>query len=489
MSLSSRVLSSAWFATSSKLVGKALGLLSTLLLARILSPADFGYIAAISIALYFFDVLANAASEMYIIRKRKLRFSELQTAWTFNLVLKLLISIIVIFLAPFIAQFLDKPEIEMAIRFSALVLPITALKSASLMLLKRHLIYQGIFWLAFVEKMFSFVTVVSLAVLLKNFWAFVIADVVAAIAGVFFSYYWFRGFKGFGLSELTNQLQFSSWMLGKSIVGYVRSQIDTVMISRHFDAGDLGSYHLSREVAMLPGHYLLAPAIEPLLSAFRETRDDNAEFINNTAFCTIVVFLVGLPITFFLSFYSRDIILLLLGEQWSNSAPLLSILSWLMLYWSVMHVAETALVAKGKIKSLFAFDCIALLSILTGLLWIFSTSYSLESVAMTRLLIGASCAFGLVVYVFSSSLKELAIIIKWALLALFGALSATFISMHLVNLLPTITDSSLLSSLFECSIGAVVFFSVYGLVLTGILVTQRDAHGQRIRYLVDSLLS
>jgi lipopolysaccharide exporter len=58
--------------------------------------------------------------------------------------------------------------------------------------------------------------------------------------------------------------------MGKSIVGYLRSQIDTVFVAKFFNAGQLGNYHMARDVAMLPGHYLLGPAIESLLADFKD---------------------------------------------------------------------------------------------------------------------------------------------------------------------------------------------------------------------------
>ena len=69
MTVTRKVVSSAMFATSAKLLSKALGILSTMVLARILAPEQFGFIAIISIALYFFDILSHTASEQYVIQR------------------------------------------------------------------------------------------------------------------------------------------------------------------------------------------------------------------------------------------------------------------------------------------------------------------------------------------------------------------------------------------------------------------------------------
>ena len=96
----SRFFSSVLFSVSAKLLGKLLGLFSTFVTARILAPEDFGLIAIISIALYFFDILSHAASEQYIVRKRTISFIDYNTAWSLNLCLKCGVSLLVILLSP-----------------------------------------------------------------------------------------------------------------------------------------------------------------------------------------------------------------------------------------------------------------------------------------------------------------------------------------------------------------------------------------------------
>ena len=67
----SRVINSAFFSVAAKLLGKSLGLISTIIIARILAPEDFGLIAVVSMALYFFDILSHAAGEQYIVQSAR----------------------------------------------------------------------------------------------------------------------------------------------------------------------------------------------------------------------------------------------------------------------------------------------------------------------------------------------------------------------------------------------------------------------------------
>ena len=230
----------ALLSAGAKLLSKFIGLISTLILARLLTPSDFGIIAAISIVLYFFDVFANVATEQYIMQKKRLRISELNTAWSINVVLKSLICLILICLSGLVASVLNKPEITTGLLVVSFVLPLNALKSSSLLQQKRMVRYQGIFALGVTEKLIAFVVVISSAILFKSFWSFIIADLVSTAAGVLLSYSWFKKSPRFTFVDWRQQLSFSSWMLGKNMVGYLRSQADTFFVSRLFSVNSLG---------------------------------------------------------------------------------------------------------------------------------------------------------------------------------------------------------------------------------------------------------
>lgn len=384
MTVTRKVLNSAILSASAKVISKVLGLVSTMLLARILAPEEFGYIAIVSIALYFFDILSHAASEQYVIQKKKITRVELYTAWSANLVLKLLISLVICVSAPWVALFFDRPELTNAFRISSLILPIQALKSPIYLLLKRQLNFIPLFWSSLIERALAVPLVIALAFVLQSFWAFIITDIVASLLAVFISYFIARKPPTFTLSRVNEQWNFSKWMLGKSVVGYMRSQSDTVVVSKFFSGGALGNYHMARELAMMPAHFLLGPAIEPLLSAFKNDKESIHELHNNVAFSLVSVIVIAIPLCFFVWQWAAEVVLLLLGSDWEMAAELLPILILLFLYWTVMQVGETALLAQGKVKLLFLIDCLTLIVVVVGLLIIASKTSDLLALAWAR---------------------------------------------------------------------------------------------------------
>lgn len=407
MSDARRVINSAFFSVAAKLFGKTLGLFSTFVVARILAPEDFGFIAIVSMTLYLFDILSHAASEQYIIQKSTVTHLDVHTAWTLNLLLKVAIALGIVVSAPFIAGFFDAVHLTNAIRVSAVILPLQALKNHKLMLLKRQLRFKSLFWQSLLERLFALPIVISLAVIIGNYWAFVVTDVLVALFGLVLSFILFKGKPHFTLKQIKHQWSFSQWMLGKHLLGYTRSQIDTFVVAKWFNVSLLGGYHMARDLAMMPAHYLLNPAIEPLLAVFKNDRDDKANMLNNVAFSLLVVFAISVPLLIALSFYAKPIVYMLLGENWRVAAELLPALSVLFFYWCIVQVLDAALIAMGKVQFLFLFDFLSLATVASVLMWAVVHEHSLLQLAWARSITGLVLSLILLVGLFSGHLRLL----------------------------------------------------------------------------------
>lgn len=451
----------ALLSASAKLLSKFIGLISTLILARLLTPSDFGVIAAISIVLYFFDVFGNVATEQYIMQKKRLRKSELNTAWSIDIILKSVICIVLISLSGVIANLLNKPEITTGLMVVSLVLPINALKSSSLLQQKRLLRYQGIFALGVTEKLIAFAVVISSALLFKNFWSFILADLVSAALGVLLSYLWFKKLPHLTLVDWRQQLSFSGWMLGKNMVGYLRSQADTFFVSRLFTANSLGQYNLSRELAMMPGHYFLAPAIEPILSALRETVHIRDYFFQQIATALVITFFITVPIAIFLATFAEPITLLLLGEQWDKAGGLLSCLAWLVVYWGAVYVLEITLISQGKVKALFAFDVFSLLCIVAVLGYAALASANVFDIAFYRVLVGSITTLLLFLMMYVSHKKlGLAVLMWGAFISVVSLISAELASLAADSVSESTLQVTFVDTLFYIAMVGICFVSI-----------------------------
>ncbi|MHA7816387.1 MAG: oligosaccharide flippase family protein [Pseudohaliea sp.] len=384
--LAQKVMNSSALLVALKLIHRSLGLVSTIILARLLTPADFGLVALVSITVYFFDVLSSAGSDQYIIRRAEVSRDDLDTAWTIDLLMKLTLWLLLEAIAPWFAQFFGEPRLSNALRVGACVLPINALASARLNLLKQGFEYRGIFALSIAQRLLTFALVILLAYMLRSYWAMIISDIAASLFFTLGSYGVARHRPRLTLTCATEQWAFSGWLLLKSVVGYTRSQIDTFFISKLFPATTLGQYQLAREIVMLPAHTLIAPASDPLVALFRHSRESPERLAQDLRLAQLATALVVFPIVGFLICFPSPVISVLLGSQWAEAGAMIQALSLLLLYFSFFVLYEQALIAVGQVSVLFTLDVTGLLLIVIGLLGV--TGASPSEIGLTRGAIG-----------------------------------------------------------------------------------------------------
>ncbi|MFT2090384.1 oligosaccharide flippase family protein [Paraglaciecola sp. 2405UD69-4] len=363
-----KLITSAAFSSGAKFTSRIIGLASTLILARVLTPSDFAMIAIIAIVIHLFDILSHTGAEQYIVQKSHLVKDDLNTAWSLDLLLKSLVCLFLIFLAPLIANFFDKNNLISAMQVASITLVINALRNPGLLVLKRDLDYKKIFYLSLIQRIVSFFVVIVVAVNFRSYWAFVIADIVGAIVFTIASYKVQVFRPSFSLLKVSEQWLFSKWLLGKSIIGYLRAQVDTILVAKFFGNIQLGNYHMARDVAMLPGHNILGPAIEPLLADLKDYKNDPVKLGHRVSKVLSVVAFIVVPLTAYLAFYPKLIINVLLGDQWLIAGDLLGVMSLLFFYYCFLLVIESALTAIGKVKTIFWFDIFSLIVVVVTLL-------------------------------------------------------------------------------------------------------------------------
>jgi O-antigen/teichoic acid export membrane protein len=382
MTTSLRVLKSAGLLLGMQLVQRGLGIISTLVLARLLLPEHFGVVALVVIALQFFELLVEIGNQQYIIQKTEVTEADLNTAWSMDIVIKSAMFVLILFLAPFLADFFETPELTAALAVAAITLPLRALKSPGMMLLAREINYRPIFRLTLWQKGLSFIVVITWAFTSPSHWAIISGTLVSGVVFTIGSYRVHTFRPRWTLVHFRQQWQFSQWLLLRGIVGFTRSQIDNLMVSRLFGTAQLGGYNLVREVSLLPALSAIIPMSEPLLAAISESKSNPQALAYRIRLSLALMITVLTPITAFIMLYPELIIRVLLGPDWSEFAPLLEPFGLFFFTFCLFALISDAIIAQGKVKLLFWFDVVSTATIIV-ILWLTATG-GLEIMAWVR---------------------------------------------------------------------------------------------------------
>jgi lipopolysaccharide exporter len=382
MTTSLRVLKSGCLLFGMQVVQRGLGIVSTLVLARLLLPEHFGVVALVIIALQFFELLVEIGNQQYIIQKTEVTEADLNTAWSMDIVIKSTMFVVILVFAPFLADFFETPELTKALAVAAITLPVRALKSPGMMLLAREINYSPLFQLTLWQKGLSFIVVVLWAITSPSYWAIIAGTLVSGIVFTIGSYRVHSFRPRWTLVHFRQQWQFSQWLLLRGIVGFTRAQIDNLMVSRLFGTAQLGGYNLVREVSLLPALSAIIPMSEPLLAAISESKADCQALAYRIRLSLALMITVLTPVTAFIMLYPELIIRVLLGPDWSEYGPLLKPFGLFFFTFCLFALVSDAIIAQGKVKLLFCFDVVSTVAIIV-ILWLTATG-GLEIMAWVR---------------------------------------------------------------------------------------------------------
>ena len=429
LSLGQKIFSSSLLLVSVRLVHRSLGLISTLILARLLLPEDFGIVAIAAILLQFANVLSSSGIQQYIPQKEDIDDDDVNTAWSIDISMKFILWMILLFSAPLIGEFYDNDELITVIQVVSVVVFLRALQNPGMHLLRRELTYNPIFWLLSWQKVISFIFVITIAFLTHSYWAIIVGDIVSALVGVVLSYLFHPFRPRITFIKKVQQWAFTKWMFGRGVLGFMRAQMDNMLVSKMYSIGELGTYNIIRGITIMPATDVIAPSVEPLLASFSRVRDNMTTLNHHLRVSLLMIFILIMPVCAVLVFYSDAIVYVLLGEKWKDQGQLLANLTILLFTFSLGSILGNFYIALGKVKLIFFYNLISLAFIFTML--IILSGDDLAEFALMRGILG----------LISTTL--------WLLLALYFT-GGNILSFTLILMAPALTTILALLATYYC---------------------------------------
>jgi lipopolysaccharide exporter len=459
MTLTGKTLTSVMYTGTTMLVQRGLGMVSMLVLARILTPEDFGIVAICTLAVFLFNTLSNVGAKQYIISAKVIDEDVLNTAWTLNIIIKLTIWLLFILFTPSIAGFLNKPELINPLRFLSLILISGCFSNPGVWLFSRDLNYKPLFKINVITKVISFITVLILALTTKSYWAMLIGVVLSYLLPSIFTHFICNHSPKFKLVNTSHQVKFSKWVVANGIIGYARGEGDSVLVAKYFSLEMIGIYSMFKNLSIMPFSQFIGPATDPLLATF-STSLRQGDF---RAYQLNIVLLLQLslviPLATLMAYFNQEIVLLFLGEKWGTHAYIFGILASMMIPGVIFQTLSNYILAEGGYKPIVYYQvCMTIFTL--GILYMMIGS-DLHEFSIIRVLIAV---FSLVIFTIYFQMKYG--IFKFSDLLLFN-LPVVASS---ISILPIIMiDLSLQHWLARLIIGCTMFIFFYSITLIGLI--------------------
>jgi lipopolysaccharide exporter len=202
----------AWM-VGARLMDRAIGLVNTLILARLLVPADFGLVAMATAIGGVLDLLGAFNFDLALIQKEKAESRHYNTVWTFNLLFGICCGLALVALAVPAATFYKETRLTEVMYALSLSYFISAFSNIGIVNFRKELDFKSEFSFIFTRRIVTFVITMLAAYTLRSYWALIIGMTAGRAVGAALSYIMNSYRPTFTLSATRELFHFSKWML------------------------------------------------------------------------------------------------------------------------------------------------------------------------------------------------------------------------------------------------------------------------------------
>ena len=338
-------------------------------LARILLPADFGLIALVSVFTRFAGVLGDFGFSSALIQRKKVSEDHFSSVFWCNLLLGVGITIVLILLAPSIAVFFEKPELQSLAILASLNFSLTPLSAVHRARLRRELSFRSLGIIDVAGVIAAGGTGIVMAKLGYGVWSLVAMELAGTMAIVITSFWVTRWIPQcrFKLQALGDLSKFSLNMIGTNIFNYWIRNLDNLLIGKFLGETQLGLYSRAYSLMFMPISQIsevLRNVMFPSLSRVGNEIDRvRAIYLRSTA----AIWFISAPAMVGLFAVSPHAIPFLLGDKWLPIIPIFQLLCLLGAAQSVLSTVGWIYLSQGRTDLMFKWSIFAGIIIIHGL--------------------------------------------------------------------------------------------------------------------------
>lgn len=310
-----------------RLATRALGFLSTLVLVRLLAPADFGVVALATSLAAAVDALSQLGVQEQLVREHATDRALLDTGFTLNLARAALTALLIAASASAVARFFAEPRLVPILLALALATFAGGLENIGIVEFRRAFSFEREFQLFVIPRLVSVLLAIAAAVWLRDFRALVVGIVAQRLLRDLASYALHPFRPQLSLVAWRRLVGFSAWSWGITVTAIVRDRCDAVAVGRVLGSAAVGVYAVGLEVAALPVTELIEPLARVLFSGFAAARRANTSRDAGYARVLGVLCLLLLPATTGISLLADPLMRLMFGPGWEGAIPLVQILA------------------------------------------------------------------------------------------------------------------------------------------------------------------
>ena len=329
--------------------------ISGIVLARLLTPADFGCIGMLAIFMSLADTFIDGGFGSALIQKKNPTQDDYSTVFIFNMGMSLIIYLLLYFSAPAISIFYDIEELCVILRVQGIILFISALAVIQRNQIRKNLQFKKLAVIQIFTSVIALVVTIFFAYKGFGVWALVFQNIIAvAIPCVYFwiTTSWHPTAK-FSTKSFRELFGFGSYMLLCHIFNTLSDKISGLLIGRWFNPATMGYYTKAVQTENMASSSISGVMQQTTYPLYAAIQDDNERLINMIKRITSTLAYITIPLLILLIVIAKPVFILLYSEKWIDSVPYFQILCLAGIAGCLQGVNHQVIAAIGKSKVMF----------------------------------------------------------------------------------------------------------------------------------------
>jgi len=332
---------------------RALGLASTLILAHLLVPADFGIVAMAATFTAAINSVSSLGVADALVRRPDTGETWFDTAFTLQALRGLGTGALIALGAGPAAQWFGEPRLAGVLMLLAGVAVMTGFENIGIVEFRRTIRFDLEFRLLLLPRLLQFTVTMVLAWLWGDYRALVLGTVVGAATRLVLTYVIHPYRARPSLAHWRSLMGFSAWVWASSIASLVWERSDAVILGPVLGSARLGVYLFAAEIATLPVTELVGPAMRALYSGLSLARHRGTDIASLALGIIAALLTVVVPMSIGISATSGHIVTGLLGLKWEAARPMIATFAWLCCVSPIAWVTSSVLTAQGQVRRNF----------------------------------------------------------------------------------------------------------------------------------------
>lgn len=353
MSLKKKTINSLGWDLSGRISGQAVSFIISVILARILSPKDFGILAMVNVVVAIANIFLDFGFNTSLVQKTKIRDEHYSSVFIFNLIVGLLLSILLYIFSGVIARFYKNELVESVGHFMSLVFIVNAFGSIFRVKLYKELNFKALSTGGLLGTLLSGIIGVLMAIKGFGIWSLVAQTLSSSFITSFFFFLtsnWIPKLK-FNIIYLKELWGFSFSIFISTVVGVLFGQFDNLTIGRLFPPANLGYYYRAKSMEAMMYEFTSQSLLSVLFPTLSIVKDDKERF-NNIIFKSFhIISYFSVSLLGLLYLISKDLILVLFTSKWLPSVEFFNLLLLSGFVYPINALFNSILASSGNSKS------------------------------------------------------------------------------------------------------------------------------------------